>query len=306
MREHIGVVYLYRFAEGPNPVIQFLRSYQEYRGAIPHDFYVIFKGFPNPTSLASARALFGELPVHSIELDDSGYDIGSYLAAAGRVKNDRLVFLNTFSHLVAGDWLVCLDRASRPERVGVVGATGSWTSNVSIYDQAARDFLSRVRQRLQYWKVYSNDAGTQTNVGPNRQVSLRNIVPLSMKYITAQIHYPRFPNPHIRTNAFIIQRQLFLALKFPSFRRKVHAYLFESGRASMTRQIRRQGLNVLIAGRGGATFSPREWDSSKILWQSEQENLLVADNQTDDYSHGSAQRRKFLHAMAWIDPRLGS
>jgi hypothetical protein len=182
MREHIGVVYLYRFAEGPNPVIQFLRSYQEYRGAIPHDFYVIFKGFPNPTSLASARALFGELPVHSIELDDSGYDIGSYLAAAGRVKNDRLVFLNTFSHLVAGDWLVCLDRASRPERVGVVGATGSWTSNVSIYDQAARDFLSRVRQRLQYWKVYSNDAGTQTNVGPNRQVSLRNIVPLSMKY----------------------------------------------------------------------------------------------------------------------------
>lgn len=306
MRERIGVVYLYRFAEGQNPVIRFLHSYQKHRGAIPHDFHVIFKGFPNPASLAAARALFGELPVDAIALDDSGYDIGSYRAAAGQATNDRLLFLNTFSHLVADDWLACLDRASRPEGVGIVGATGSWTSNASIYNQAARVFLRRLRQYLQYWKVNSNDTGTQTNAYPNRQVSLRNIAPLAKKYIAAQINYPKFPNPHIRTNAFIIRRQLFLALKFPSFRRKAQAYLFESGGSSMTRQIGRQGLNVLIAGRGGATYSPREWDSSKILWQSEQENLLIADNQTDDYAHGSAQRRKFLHAMAWIDPRLGN
>lgn len=304
MRELIGIVYLYRYAEGPDPVVRFLRSYQTYRGNTPHDFHVIFKGFPSSASLASARALFGELPVRAIELDNSGYDIGSYLAAARRTANNRLVFLNTFSRLVAGDWLECLDRASGPGGVGIVGTTGSWTSHSSNYDQAVRHFLDRFRKPPQHQKANSNNMGSQTDARSDFLVSLRKVVRLP-EYINAQVHYPKFPNPHIRTNAFVVRRALFLALKFPSFRRKGHAYSFESGRASMTQQIGQQGLDALIVGRGGATFSPREWNSSNIFWQSAQENLLIADNQTDDYAHGSAQRRKYLHATAWIDPRRG-
>jgi hypothetical protein len=298
MREPIGIVYLYRCSEGPGPVVRFLRSYQTYRGATPHDFHVIFKGFPNSASLASARALFGELPVHAIELDDSGYDIGSYLAVARRATNDRLVFLNTFSHLIADDWLDCLDRASRPERVGIAGSTGSWTSHSSNYDQAVRRFLNRIRQHPQQQKVNSNDTGSSTEARSSLLVSLRKITRLP-QYIHAQVHYQKFPNPHVRTNAFVVRRALFLGFKFPSFRRKTHAYSFESGRSSMTRQSGQQGLDTLIVGRGGVTFSPREWNLSKIFWQSEQENLLIADNQTDDYAHGSTQHRQYLNAIAW-------
>ena len=69
MRE-VGVIYLYRFAEGEHPVLHFLESYRRHPAGIDHDLYVVFKGFPDQASLAAGRALFAEIPFTSIELDD--------------------------------------------------------------------------------------------------------------------------------------------------------------------------------------------------------------------------------------------
>ena len=59
------------------------------------------------------------------------------------------------------------------------------------------------------------------------------------------------------------------------------AYRFECGKDGLTRQILRQGLDVLIVGRDGNAYRVEDWCRSNILFQGEQENLLVADNQTN-------------------------
>jgi hypothetical protein len=112
-----------------------------------------------------------------------------------------------------------------------------------------------------------------------------------------------FPNPHIRTNAFILRRDLFLALDMPEPRTKEDASKLEAGHDSITWQVLSCGLRAVVVNADGDKFdvdapygSVRK--SATFRWGS-QESLLVADNRTDDYQNASPERRAFLRKLAW-------
>ena len=297
----IGVVYLYRFAEGELPARAFLESYRAHQAGIEHDLHVILKGFPSATSSAAARALLEGMPANLIELDDNGYDIGSYLAAARRVANNKLVFLNTFSKILADNWLVHLDTALNRPNVGLVGATGSWQSLGSAYVAAALRFAHWIRHPISYVKSHFED-GSHASAGagvPRR--SFRDII-LKIRGLTDLHEFGRYPNPHIRTNAFMIDRARFLSLQSIPFRRKADVYKFESGRRSMTNQILQMKLQALVVDRSGGTYGIQDWRSSSTFWTSSQDNLMIADNMTRKYALGSSLLRQLLENYAWHPP----
>ena len=113
-------------------------------------------------------------------------------------------------------------------------------------------------------------------------------------------------DPHIRTNAFMIEREQFLSLKFPAFVSKQDVYRFESGRRSLTRQILASGLKPVVVGRNGMMYEISEWRSSSTFWTNEQDNLIIADNRTVDYAQGEKTFRKKLENYAWVHPWLWS
>jgi hypothetical protein len=317
----IGVIYLCRFAEGEHPVRTFVDSYCAHSAGADHDLYVIFKGFRDQSSLAAARALFGGLSVRPIELEDEGYDIGSYFAAARIVANHRLVFFNTFTELLVDNWLKRLDDALSLPGVGLVGATGSWQSHRSMYQAGWRRASYWLRHPLDYVRRNGN-AGVPTSHDGNEQESAvstarpktRNVFRLLCQFARAAyrvirfdqllLPYSPFPNPHIRTNAFMIEKDRFLALKIPSFRSKFSVYKFESGRSSLTCQIIAQGLRAVVVDRKGDVYDPPEWKASSTYWVEDQRNLLAADNRTRQYSEGTSFDRARLQAHAWEDPKL--
>jgi hypothetical protein len=209
----IGVVYLCRFAEGEEPARRFLDSYRRHPAGIDHDLHIAFKGFPNREALDGLRASLGTQLVHTIELDDAGYDIGSYFAAANIVASPQLLFLNTFSEILAGDWLAHFDGALGMPGVGLVGATGSWQSIRSGYEAA---LLRMVRRPPHHFPRYSGAAlaeennsgaagGGQAGVGRLLRRAGR-----AVQYPFRIYQFGRHPNPHIRSNAFMIQREVFL------------------------------------------------------------------------------------------------
>jgi hypothetical protein len=314
----IGVVYLYRFAEGERPVQTFLESYRAHPAGVDHDLHVIFKGFTHRNSLATARALFAGLPINSIELDDAGFDVGSYFAAAKLVPNRRLIFFNTFTELLADDWLKKFDKALSLPGVGLVGATGSWQSNRSLYEQSLRSAWDSVSHPLIYLRRLLHDHSSVNGsrsppsnraAGEMTKIEVRQIFPRLSRSLDHLFHfhhylfqYPRFPNPHVRTNAFMIERSRFLAIRMPPFGTKSNVYKFESGRQSLTRQILEQDLRPVVVGRDGHIYETAGWKSSSTYWIGQQANLLVADNRTRDYSEGSEQIRARLQAYVWEDP----
>ena len=300
----VGVIYLYRFVEGENPVRRFLQSYRDHPAGIEHDLHVIFKGFPDRHQLELGRALFADIPINSIDLEDEGYDIGSYVTAAKAVSNRRLIFLNTFSQIITRDWLRHFDRALTAPDVGLVGATGSWLSNASGYEGALKRLFYRIRHFPTQLRELSN---RRSGDGPKgalkmQKRSLRRYLQSPFDYLYCIFEYGRYPNPHIRTNAFMIERSRFLSLNFPSFKKKVEAYRFESGRRSLTKQVMGQGLQPVVVGRNGNIYAIDQWKSSATFWINDQVNLLIADNRTCDYAEGDEELREYLEDAAWVNP----
>jgi hypothetical protein len=299
----IGIIYLCRFAEGERPVHRFLESYLGHPAGRDHDLIVVFKGFPDRESLEQAQSLFAGVPINALEVDDHGFDVGSYVKAAKLAPNRRLLFLNTFSQIRADNWLEHFDRAlDRPE-VGVVGATGSWAANTAGPEATmvflVRRILGLPAQLHQSVEHVSLDGG---NARAARGSAARSYLSAPFDYVVRYYRFGRFPNPHLRTNAFMMDRARFLALDLPSFTSKSDTYGFESGRRSMTKQILTQGLQPVVIDRQGRVYRIPEWKLSSTFRVGEQENLVVADNRTANFSEASPAHRQYLEKLSWVHP----
>ncbi len=108
-----------------------------------------------------------------------------------------------------------------------------------------------------------------------------------------------FPNPHLRTNGFAMERDLLLQLNWPSSLTRTETVLLEGGSGSLTRQVRKRGLQTLVVGRDGVAHQPERWRESATFRSGNQANLLLADNRTRHYQEGGPLVRRGLAWLAW-------
>jgi hypothetical protein len=116
---------------------------------------------------------------------------------------------------------------------------------------------------------------------------------------SAHPSFPSFPNIHLRSNAFLMRREhacRFLQNKIPD---KMAAWLAESGTESVSRQLFKLGLTLTVVGKSGRAYGPRDWAKSGTFRQSEQENLLIHDNQTRAYENAHYGDKCFLTKNTW-------
>lgn len=112
-----------------------------------------------------------------------------------------------------------------------------------------------------------------------------------------------FPNYHLRTTGFLIDRALLVDLDFWDMREKFDANLFEAGPRSLTRQILARGLEPYVVDRNGRAFAKEDWDRCDTFRAGEQAGLMIADRRTDAYQESDSERRGWLHRRAfWADP----
>lgn len=111
--------------------------------------------------------------------------------------------------------------------------------------------------------------------------------------------FSAFPNPHVRTNAFMLPRDVLMTLEWPLVRDKARAHRLESGRRGITRQVLDRGLRALLVARDGTTFDTADWPSSGTFRLGDQQRLLVADKRTDQYAQATGDRRLALARAAW-------
>jgi hypothetical protein len=267
-----GVVHLVRARNGAGPFERFLDSYRANPGGAEHDLVLVFKGFRGDGDLAPYEARLAGLPYRRLLVSDEGFDIGAYFRAAEANEYAYLCFLNSFSVLLDAQWLAkLLTEAQRPG-VGVAAATGSWESFVQ---NAARRGAGRV-------PVLGAIGGR-------------------LRAARLAKSFAPFPNPHVRTNAFVVARRTMLAMSRGPLRRKSEAHRFESGLAGMSAQVLGAGLELVVVGRDGRAYAKDEWPRSRTFRTGEQENLLVSDNQTRAYRDADPAERERLGRLAWGD-----
>jgi hypothetical protein len=264
----IGVVHLVWAPLGPEPLRRFLRSYHEHTAGVEHELAIVLNGaLPETGGDSSREVLLAELTGtrhRLIVLERAVLDLAAYGEAAGQLEHPCLCFLNSYAVILADGWLGHFSGALDEPGVGLVGASASFESQAEW-----------VRGSPQHW--------------PPQLVGLR----------PARRDYPRFPNPHVRTSAFMIRREDVLTMGFEQVHDKRSAYLLESGRMSITHQVQERGLRAVLVGRDGRSYDVEAWPASHTFRSGEQENLLIADNQTADYQTSSARRRRRLTLDSW-------
>jgi hypothetical protein len=108
-----------------------------------------------------------------------------------------------------------------------------------------------------------------------------------------------YPNPHVRTNAFMIEREVALSLDWPEVRTKWGAWRVENGKRSLTRQVWANGLDALVVGRDGEAYERDRWYESHTFRSGGQANLLVADNRTRQFAEADPSKQARLAELAW-------
>jgi hypothetical protein len=290
---NLCVVHLVRHANGWEPFDRFMRSYRQNQAGINHDFVAVFKGFPSHEVPAEYRALLGE---HGdiLTLDDDGFDIGSYWAAARVLPYRSFCFLNSFSVILDPGWLAKMAQ-HHVHSVGLVGASGSW----EIHHPGSDGLLPAVV--LPPWRRAKPPLPPRRLTPRDRAWAFREYLECRRK----QNSIPRFPNPHIRTNAFLIRRDLMLEVGLGPMSSKWQALLFESGKHSLTRQIAARGLETLVVGRDSLAYPPERWEQSHTFRSGEQNNLLVSDNRTEEWATSESPLKEQLAAEAWGNKIFG-
>lgn len=110
---------------------------------------------------------------------------------------------------------------------------------------------------------------------------------------------PPFPNPHIRTNAFLMRRDLFLEIagRF-TIATKDDGWMFECGPESLTRQVLARGLQALMVDRDGVGYAAEEWQASNT-YRTPTAAPLVGDDAYRRFAAADESERRALAAITW-------
>jgi hypothetical protein len=276
--DSISVIHLIWLPYGVALFEQFVASYRKYDSGVEHELVLLFNGVYDKAQLLPYLSVIEKqnIPFRTLVYKRSCQDIDAYFWAAAQLDSSYVLFLNSYVEFLADNWLGhFIKHASH--NVGLVGATGSWQS----YYSSSIDST---------WKWEWHKSVTE-NLKKYR------------KFLKATFWWSRFfygfPNPHVRSNAFLIKRELFLSLEHEPLKNKFMAYVLESGKKSITNQVLRKGLNVLIVDCNGKAWEKEQWADSAVFWQGNQVNLLIADNQTRLYDKADTINKSKMTRLAW-------
>jgi hypothetical protein len=277
----VTVVFLMWLPEGMEKFQAFIDSYINYPAGMEHRFIVIFKDAADREAARPYQERLQSLDIaYQAVFFEGGFDIGAYYHAASVADTRYVVFFNTNSAILADHWLekMYAGFVTSP-RTGVVGCTGSFES---LYSTLYSD---------NNWKW-----DTQKTV----MINYRKYKLLIKGFFYWRFFvYKPFPNPHFRSNAFMITRDLFLNLKKVEITSKFSATRFESGRNSASNQIWKLGYEILVVDRYGNLFKPADWVKSGTYRSGGQMNLLVSDNQTRNFDRAPDNEKKRLAKLTW-------
>ena len=130
IRKHfpdLAVVYLNRAATETETAARerFIRAYRHFLPEVPHELYVVNKGF-SADQLNDQYMFFKDLAPRFINVDDQGFDLEAYRKAASQIEEPIIFFMNTHSEPLQHGWLDKVYAAfTFSSQIGLVSCSGS-------------------------------------------------------------------------------------------------------------------------------------------------------------------------------------
>ncbi|MFT3907925.1 MAG: hypothetical protein QM737_00750 [Ferruginibacter sp.] len=278
---NVSVVHLIWLPFGKEHFKKFIDSYLKYTASYPHQLVFVFNGtsVQHPDKTESYINYLEEYGIKEYKsfYFDAGQDIDIYQKVAASLDSELVIFLNSYSEIRANNWLsFYIDNFDA--NTGIISATASCQS-----------YYSSVYQK--------NTWRWETGKGFNH--NFRKYKLFIKAFFYWRFLFKPFPNPHVRTNAFMVRRTAFLEIRPAIIDTKFKAYIFESGNNGLSGYYIKKGLKLLVVDKYGKPYEMKEWQNSFTFWRYNQENLLVSDNQTGIYDKASTEEKRSMTKLAW-------
>jgi hypothetical protein len=239
----------------------------------------LVKGDFNPKELTEAGYNFKVLRV-----PNTGRDIYSYYYYATYLsKSDFLFYFNTGSIVLGTQFvLTCLNEVSL-NPLNAYAATGSYGSII-----ASNYFISLGPSLTSFGEKFINN--------------VKIIYCKFIEYLFGILGVSFIP--HIRTNAFIISRGMFLN-SFKEFfygappKSRLFSLLYESSSSGLSGHIIRKGGRILVVGFNSIIYEHNDWLMSATYCSLDQSNLAVHDNRTKEFEFSPPRDKYKLYIGAW-------
>ena len=226
-----AVIYIDRASNNPIHAKKFMNSLIKHApwANAGDDYIHILKGFDEkiPDYLNDYCQIDNPEIFH---VSDELRPIEAIMLVAKQLVNDNILIFNSYSRILADNWLKIYEAAFTPG-VGIVGASASNENH-----------------------------------------------------------------PHIRSNAFMINRRLFIELA-SGIKTREDDLEFESGKNNLTQQLFDKGLKALVVDKNGQAWN--NWHESRTFRKYNQEDLLVGDNRTADYMMADTRTRQYLSKLTY-------
>ncbi len=276
----IDVLYLARGHDyGLPAVYAFLQSYLKYQAGCEHKFTIIAKAWEDKSDeFTMLLALAKQVQADVIELPDDGFDLMAYVRAAERLEGSHMMCFGTSTLIQHENWLAPFKKHSEENpNLKLLGSFASWFKIASILYFIQKDV--KVEDQEYYKKKYQ-DA------------------------INCELSNPfDFPNYHIRSNGFFVDRKQYLAfMQGKDVRYKLDAHQLESGKNGLTAHFLKQGFDVAVVNKNGELFSKEDWDISHTFACANTDESFISDKQSREGGRLQEHRKHMFSNTIWGYP----
>lgn len=265
MNNEIVVCYLFTKFDSKKRIINFIKNYNKYKSGINHKLVICFKLIEKKNIELLSKHLKKINYIEFIDENlDNDFDLGSYKRVSKKFHTKILLFLNSHSYPISNFWLRKI--YSNFKKNTILGTSASYQSVLSS---------------MKLKKIYK----------------LFGYLLKKRKY---KKKFFQFPNPHLRTNGFMLRGiDFYNFIKNKKIHVKLDAWEIESGKNSMTNYFKKRGFDIFIINSEGEKFSMKNWPYSETFNYKFQLKSLISDNHTRKYDKLSKTEKKIAQFKTW-------
>ena len=268
----------------------FFESYQQYNSGYPHKLVIITRDYADkPEELKIIQDYANKFNAQIIDTPNIGQDFYAYYVGAKNTDSKYIICLNTHSKIMCDDWIkkVINTKQTYPQ-MEQIGYSGDWECCISLYN-------------------YYNNLLKQTTKTKNLKYHFNKNKYRLIDFFNIKDKQTS-PNIFIRSNAFFINKQLYidyfeknLKNKFPTD--KYQAYKIENGNNCISKYVQKCGYDFCVVGRDGKAYLKSEFPESGTYRTSKQ-NYIIEDKQIRIFNSSSPKIKNILQQNSWgkIEP----
>ena len=264
---NVLVAYLISVYDDRQNLVNFIKHYKKYKSGCSHDLLICFKNFNSDDDIFNIKELNDVKVIKFIDNNDfNDYDWGSYLRIAKEYNEKKILFMNCHSYPLINNWLNIFVQYYKENTL--IGSSGSYES--------------------------------QVNISFSKLLNI-NYIKSIIFAVSNFVDFPLFPNPHIRSNCFMISSKNFQSLKLTKkykYKKKA-TWINESGRYGMSNQLKKKKINLFVVNSDGKLFDYFDWKNSETYATGKQSKLIISDKYSRIYNETNDEKKKLIRKNVW-------